>query len=61
MSDRPILGVEKPGSLSQQVDQKITAQTPVGSSSDLPLATELPGWDLVPSDTLLVRRRPVKA
>jgi hypothetical protein len=27
---------------------------------DLPIAKELPPWDLVPSDLLLVRRRPVK-
>jgi len=27
---------------------------------ELPLAKELPPWDLIPSDLLLVRRRPVK-
>jgi hypothetical protein len=27
---------------------------------ELPIAKELPAWDLVPSDLLLVRRRPVK-
>jgi hypothetical protein len=27
---------------------------------ELPIARELPPWDLLPSDLLLVRRRPVK-
>lgn len=27
---------------------------------DSPLALELPSWDLVPADTLLIRRRPHK-
>jgi len=30
------------------------------SRPEAPLARELPPWDLVPSDLLLVRRRPVK-
>lgn len=27
---------------------------------ELPIAAALPAWDLVPSDAVLVRRRPVK-
>ena len=30
------------------------------TAPELPIAKELPPWDLVPSDLLLVRRRPVK-
>lgn len=30
------------------------------ASAELPIAKELPPWDLVPSDLLLVRRRSVK-
>jgi len=49
---RPILGTEvtppKP-------------EAPQGNAAPelLPIAKELPPWDLVPSDLLLVRRRPV--
>lgn len=32
---------------------------PSNAAPELPLAKELPPWDLVPSDLLLVRRRPV--
>jgi hypothetical protein len=48
---RPILGTEvippKP-----EAPQK-------SAPAELPIAKELPPWDLVPSDLLLVRRRPV--
>lgn len=39
---------------------KSTPETSPQTSStpQLPLAKELPAWDLVPADMLLVRRRP---
>ena len=59
MSTRPILGVNTPE--SQQTEASAAGTQPVHpKDSDLPLAVELPNWDLVPPDTLLVRRRPVK-
>jgi hypothetical protein len=51
-SARPILG-------SETNPQKSEAPRTTGSP-ELPIAKELPPWDLVPSDLLLVRRRPVK-
>jgi hypothetical protein len=53
---RPIIGAE--------VTQPATAppQAPVQSrptNAEMPIAKELPPWDLLPSDLLLVRRRPV--
>ena len=48
---RPILGTEV-------IPQK--AEAPQNSAPlELPIAKELPPWDLVPADLLLVRRRPV--
>jgi hypothetical protein len=35
--------------------------SPVQTQSDSPLASQLPGWDLVPAHTLLVRRRSAPA
>lgn len=49
---RPILGTEV---IPPQPETPKTKVTP-----ELPIAKELPPWDLVPSDLLLVRRRPVK-
>lgn len=49
---RPILGAEVTPSRPQP------QQTP--AAAEPPLARGLPPWDLVPSDLLLVRRRPVK-
>ncbi|HKO59262.1 MAG TPA: hypothetical protein VJ276_25575 [Thermoanaerobaculia bacterium] len=49
---RPILGAEV-----------VTPKPPAPQTNvpaELPIAKELPPWDLVPSDLLLVRRRPVK-
>jgi hypothetical protein len=40
---------------TQDKDKAIEQTTP----ADLPLATSLPSWDLVPVHTLLVRRKPV--
>jgi len=48
---RPILGTEV---------IPPTQEPPQKPAPELPLAKELPPWDLVPSDLLLVRRRPVK-
>lgn len=51
---RPIIGAE--------VMQKEPPRqaVPVQSTPDMAIAKELPPWDLLPSDLLLVRRRPVK-
>jgi len=48
---RPILGAEV-------VPAKPEARP--SAMAELPIAKELPPWDLVPSDLLLVRRRPGK-
>lgn len=50
---RPILGAEVTPSRPQPQQQPSPA-------AEQPLAKGLPAWDLVPSDLLLVRRRPVK-
>ncbi|MBV9493744.1 MAG: hypothetical protein JOZ54_05830 [Acidobacteria bacterium] len=47
----PILGAE-----AAPKPQPPTA----GPAPELPIAKELPPWDLLPSDLLLVRRRPGK-
>jgi hypothetical protein len=60
MSERPILGVDKPESQAQQRIPQ-ASEAAVGRLENLALAKELPAWDLVPLDTLLVRRRPTKA
>ena len=54
---RPIIGVDtNPGAPSPQLGGK----DPRASQPDLPIARDLPQWDLLPSDLLLVRRRTVK-
>jgi hypothetical protein len=58
MSDRPILGVDEPK--PQSKGSPPTAPASSTGGNELPLAIELPSWDLLPSDTLLVRRRPAK-
>lgn len=49
---RPILGTDV---VPAKPEPPQTNATP-----ELPIAKELPPWDLVPSDLLLVRRRAVK-
>lgn len=49
---RPIIGPENTPAKPQSPS---AAATP-----EQPLAKELPPWDLLPSDLLLARRRPVK-
>lgn len=49
---RPILGTEASPAKPEAPQANATPE--------LPIAKELPPWDLVPSDLLLVRRRPVK-
>ncbi|HYC90049.1 MAG TPA: hypothetical protein VEO54_12615 [Thermoanaerobaculia bacterium] len=49
---RPILGAEVTPSRPQP--------QPTSAPAEQPLAKGLPPWDLMPSDLLLVRRRPVK-
>lgn len=67
MGTRPILGV--PGSPPEQGSRGSGASTEPEASqavplesqlATLPIASELPAWDLLPADTLLVRRRPAK-
>ena len=43
---------------ASSTQDKGTGQSSRTSPMDLPLATSLPAWDLVPLHTLLVRRRP---
>jgi hypothetical protein len=45
--------------LATQDKDKGTEQSAKTAPTDLPLATSLPSWDLVPLHTLLVRRKPV--
>jgi hypothetical protein len=45
--------------LATQDKDKHIEQSPETTPTDLPLATSLPSWDLVPLHTLLVRRKPV--
>ena len=59
MSERPILGVEKP-ELQPLQGIHPAVQAVAKAADDLPLASELPDWDLLPSDALLVRKRPAK-
>ena len=50
---RPILGAEVTTPSRPQPQQ-------TSAAAEQPLAKGLPPWDLMPSDLLLVRRRPVK-
>jgi hypothetical protein len=56
MGSRPILGANTPE--KQPQSSSGTAGSIAAAATALPLATELPPWDLLPSDSLLVRRRP---
>jgi hypothetical protein len=59
MSTRPILGVT-PNDAPQPEPQKgTTVQASPTTPNQLPLATELPAWDLLPAENLLVRRRQI--
>lgn len=60
MTVRPILGAD------EQPQDQLSAvgsgsQAPTQRAPELPLASQLPPWDLVPSDLLLVRRRPARS
>lgn len=59
MSTRTILGFNS-SETSQQQSNATESQPVQPKATDMPLAVELPNWDLVPSDALLVRRRPAK-
>ena len=39
---------------------RIVTPEAVSPKNELPIASALPGWDLLPSDAVLVRRRPVR-
>jgi hypothetical protein len=58
MSTPISLGSDDQGLATPDKD-KATEQAARTTSTDLPLATSLPSWDLVPLHTLLVRRKPV--
>lgn len=60
MGSRPILGGNTPDDEQRRETDAASAQAAQPKSPDLPLAIELPNWDLVPPDTLLVRRRTAK-
>lgn len=60
MTVRPILGAdEQPPNQPSTAGPGKPAQTQ--SAPELPLANQLPAWDLVPNDLLLVRRRPARS
>lgn len=50
---RPILGAEV-------APTKEVARPPQTPPPDMPIARDLPPWDLLPSDLLVVRRRALK-
>jgi hypothetical protein len=58
MPTRPILDPNLPN-----VSASVSADTASAHAraQESPLATQLPGWDLLPAHTLLVRRRPAPA
>lgn len=56
---KPILESRSPESEDRN-DAASAPVTPQTALPDSPLASQLPGWDLAPPHTLLVRRRPVK-
>jgi len=58
MSTRPILGVT-PNDAQPEPGKETNVQTAPTGPGQLPLATELPSWDLLPAENLLVRRRPI--
>lgn len=56
MNTRPLIGVTQPE------EPRPAPSGPVREAVDRrdELATRLPAWDLLPADTLLVRRRPLR-
>jgi hypothetical protein len=52
---RPIIGAE----VTQPAPPPSQQPAPSRTNAEMPIAKELPPWDLVPSDLLLVRRRSV--
>jgi hypothetical protein len=59
MSTRPILGVTPPNDAQPEPEKRTNVQSAPTAPNQLPLATELPSWDLLPAENLLVRRRPI--
>lgn len=59
MDSRAVGEINKPESEQQKSDSG-ARQPPQAKLPVLPLASELPSWDLTPADTLVVRRRPAK-
>lgn len=58
--NRPILDNATPGQAPER-DLAAPSSPPLPKEATLmPIARDLPAWDLVPADTLIVRRRPVK-
>jgi hypothetical protein len=58
MSERPMFDATGPDNATDKAAANF--QRTSQSRMDTPLAVELPVWDLVPPETLLVRRRPLK-
>lgn len=58
MTIRPILGADDAPTPPQSHADALPPTTQRAPES--PLASQLPPWDLVPSDLLLVRRRPAR-
>lgn len=52
---RPIIGADP-----TPVPETQSSAQPRPPAPEMPIAKGLPSWDLVPSDLLLVRRKPVK-
>ena len=59
MDSRPTGGSNNLDSEQKQPQSNKDQRAPT-KQPDLPIASQLPAWDLTPADTLLVRRRPAK-
>ncbi len=56
---RPIIGTEP--ATPEPSQPPVPSDTTAGNSEpEMAIAGDLPSWDLVPSDMLLVRKRPLK-
>lgn len=59
MDTRPVGEISNPEP-EEQKTRSGSEQPLQAMLAELPLASELPSWDLTPADTLVVRRRPPK-
>lgn len=58
--NRPILDNSNPGQTPERDSVAPPSPPQPQEPTLMPIAQDLPAWDLVPADTLIVRRRPVK-